>query len=251
MHYSVCLDTVCRGMSAAEALGCIRSAGLDHYEFWGWWDRGIDALLAAQQATGLKPVAMCTRMVPLNDPARRGEYLDGLRETAAVCRKLGCTTVITQTGADLPDVPHAEQMQSIIDGLIACIPVLEEHGLTLVFEPLNPKDHPGYSLVFAEEAFFIAEAVNDPHVKVLYDIYHQHVTGDFHIDDMVSSLGLIGHIHIAGDPGRHEPLECGMDYPAIMAAIRHAGYQGAAGLEYLPVHDPAEGLRSWAAACGE
>ena len=249
MRYSVCLDTLYPGVSVTEALTRLRNDGFSHYECWGWWDRDTDEMLAAQQATDVTPVGMCTREFTLNDPAKRIDYVAALRETAEVCRKLGCPNIITQVGGDRQGVPYAEQLQSIVDGFIACIPVLEEYGLTLLFEPLNLTNHPGYFLVHAEEAFFIAEAVNDPHVKVLYDIYHQQMTGDFRMEDVAGSIGLIGHFHVAGAPGRNEPLACGMGYPHIMAAVRAAGYEGTVGLEYMPLDDADDGLRRWLEAC--
>jgi len=244
MHYSVCLNTVYPNMPAADALNRVRAAGFSHYEFWGWWDRDLDALLAAQQATGMQPVTFCTRMIPLTDPARRDDYIAGLRETAAVCKRLGCRTVITQVGSELPGVPREAQHASIVAGLKACLPILREHSLTLVFEPLNTRvNHHDYYLWQSQEAFDIADEVGDEHVKVLLDLYHQAMMDDLDLDNILRHLDSIGHIHIAGTPNRQEPQDCALDYPGMLASIRQAGYAGAVGLEYKPARDADEGLR--------
>ncbi len=247
MKYSVCIDSVLPGKTPAEALKCIRESGLKHYEFWGWWDKDCDELLRAQQQTGITPAAMCTRMISLTDLSQRPAYLEGLRETIAVCERLGCRTIISQVGAELQGVSRREQHQNIVEGLIACYPLLMGHDVTLAIEPLNTKfDHPGYYLTSSREAFEIVEAVSNPQIKVLFDIYHQYIMEGIHLPYILTHLDQIAHFHIAGLPGRHEPLEPNeIDYPEILKAIGNAGYQNGAGLEYFPVKDAQAGLIRW------
>jgi len=189
---------------------------------------------------------MCTSEFVLTDPARRDTYLDGLRRSIPVANRLGCRTLITQVGPELPNIPRAVQHASIVDGLKACVPLLESAGITLVFEPLNLLvNHPGYYLSRSDEAFEIAREVSSPFVKVLYDIYHQQITEGNLIATITANAPLIGHIHAASVPGRHElthPSE--INYPAVFAALKNAGYTGAVGLEYIPVGDPSESLRA-------
>lgn len=83
---------------------------------------------------------------------------------------------------------------------------MREYDLTLVIEPLNTKvDHPGYYLWRAAEAFDIVDEVEDDHVKVLYDLYHQAVMQDLRLYEIERNIDKIGHFHMAGCPGRHEP----------------------------------------------
>ncbi len=247
MYYSVCVPAVLGQRSIEEALAAVRTAGFGHYEFWQWWneDQDMDAYLAAQQAEGLIPAALCTKMIPMNDPAQREAYVQGVRETAEVCRKLGCRSIISQVGNDREGVSAEEQHENIVTALKDCISILEEYDLTLMIEPLNTKiDHIGYYMWSSEEAFEIVEEVNDPHVKMLFDLYHQHIMNDLHMDRILANMDKIAHFHVAGYPGRHEPLiDSEIDYPAILKAIRESGYQGGIGLEYFPVKDAEEGLK--------
>ena len=250
MQYSVCVNAVFSRLPVPEAIARVREAGLDTYEFWGWWGLDLDAVKKAQQAHGLKLAAMCTRMVPLNVPDRRAEYIDGLKESLAVAQKLDCRTLISQVGPEQADMTRKEQHQSIVEGLRACVPLLEAAGVTLVIEPLNTLiNHRGYYLARSDEAFDIAKEVGSPHVKVLFDVYHQQVTEGNLINNMTQNVEWIGHIHIAGHPGRHEILGRNeIHYPSVLDALQEAGYTGAVGLEYIPTKDPVQGVRELLAA---
>ena len=246
MFYSACIPALFGGKTAREALAAAKSAGLKHYEFWGWNEEQIASYAQAQEEFGMTPVAMCTTFHELTDPNGREAYVEGIKKTIPVCKKLGCKNIISQVGPQRSDISRQAQHESIVAGLKAAAPYVEEAGLVLVFEPLNIRvDHVGYYLWSEEEAFRIQEEVGSPNVKVLIDLYHQAVMDDLDIGMIVANLDKIGHFHMAGVPGRHEPLiDCKVDYAAVLGAIRKAGYTEAVGLEYFPVYPVEEGLKT-------
>jgi len=246
MDYSVCIPAVFNGKASSGALCHVAAAGFTRYEIWSWWDQDIDAYTKAQEENGLEIAALCTFPISLVDPASRESYKDGLQKTIEVCKKLGCKTIISQVGQELENVPRALQHASIVDGLKECAAMLEENDITLVFEPLNTKiDHPGYYLWSSAEAFEIEEEIGSSHVKVLFDLYHQYVMDDLAVDEIVKNTDKIAHFHMAGFPGRHEPfIDSEIDYTPILKAIEESGYRGSIGLEYFPVYDAAEGLKT-------
>ena len=250
MFYSVCASAVFNKIPLARSLAEICAAGAEYYEFWGWWDQDLDALEHAQRESGLKLTAMCTKMVPLNDPAQREAFVQGLKESIAAAQRLGCPTLIAQVGQDRTGFPREVQHAAIVEGLRACAPHLEAAGVTLVIEPLNVLvNHKGYYLYSSAEAFEIVREVNSPRVKVLYDVYHQQISEGNLIANITAGAGLIGHVHIAGVPGRHEIGDgCEINYPAVFDALKRTGYDGAIGLEYLPEREPVEGIRALFAA---
>ncbi|MFK7801607.1 MAG: hydroxypyruvate isomerase family protein [Anaerolineae bacterium] len=242
MKLSVCIDAVYRGCDFVESMHKLSTIGLQAFEFWSWWDKDLEKILQAKESLNLELSAICTRFVSLVDVDQRDKYLAGLKETLDVAQRLGCKTIISQVGDDL-GISRAIQTQSLIDGLKASVPLLEDAGIQLVFEPLNVLvDHPGYFLTRSDEAIEIAKAVNSPHVKVLFDIYHQQITEGNVIHNLTENIGWIGHFHAAGNPGRHELTDGELNYAEIFKAIASAGYQGFIGLEYFPKERPIIGL---------
>ena len=250
MKLSVCIDALYGG-EPLRGIEETAQAGLSAFEFWGWTDKDVDAMAHLARELSLNVAAMCTRNFILNDPKYREEFLDGLRASIPVAKKLGCPTLITQVGQDTGEC-REKQHDSIVEGLKASAPMMEEAGITLVIEPLNLRvNHPGYYLAGSDEAFDIVREVASPNVKVLFDIYHQQVTEGDVVRRLLANLPLIGHFHAAGNPGRNELTRGEMNYRYIFDSIREAGYTGYVGLEYIPLGNALEGLREAAALAGE
>ncbi len=245
MKLSVCIDAVLPDLPIDDALRVVKEAGIDAFEFWAWWEKDVEQLIAARDRYEMQIAACCTKFVSLVDPAARADYLSGLEASIAAAQRLNCSTLISQVGDFLPGVPRDAQHQSLIAGLREAAPLLEAAGVTLVIEPLNELvDHPGYYLIRSDEAFEIVHAVASDRVQVVFDIYHQQVSEGHLIHNITSNIKHIGHFHAAGNPGRHELSVGELHYPAIFDAIRVSDYSGYIGLEYWPQHDPAAGLRA-------
>jgi hydroxypyruvate isomerase len=242
VQFSVCVESVFSGNDIGQKIRDAKCAGAKAFEFWTWWDKDLSALQRAMDETGLCLTAMCSKFVSLTDPAERETFRQGLAESLRAAKNLGCKTLIGLTGSDTGEAREIQQ-ESIIAGLKACAPLLEDADVTLVIESLNTKiDHKGYYLWQASEAFAIIDAVGSPCIKMLYDIYHQQLMEGDIINTMTENIDKIGHIHAAGVPGRGELDSGELNYPAIFAAVEKAGYKGFFGLEYFPKNDPVAGL---------
>jgi hydroxypyruvate isomerase len=243
MQFSVCIDALFRGRPQGEALEAVKAAGFDNFEFWGWWDRDLEALHTKAQSLGLSCRTFCTRMVSLTDPAQRNGYLAGLRESIAAAKKMGVKILISQLGQDT-GARRSFQHESIVAGLKAALPLLEDGGVTLAIEPLNGRvDHAGVFLESSDEGFEIVRQVDSGRVKLLFDIYHQQISEGDIISRISAHTDSIVHFHAAGVPGRQELDRGELNYPAIFKALDERGYRGFIGLEYFPAADAVEGLK--------
>lgn len=245
MFYSVCTDMLFPGIPAEQAVTRVRENGFSAYEFWGWENRDLDAIVRAQNENGVRLTVMCTTYASPVDPEQHAAFKEGLAASIAAAKKLGCDRLITQPGSERAGVSREEQTDAMIRLFRECAPVLEDSGITLLLEPLNILvDHKGCFLSRSDEAFSILDAVASPNVKLLFDIYHQQITEGNLIRNLTRNVDKVGHIHAAGNPGRHDLIGANeINYRAVFDALKEAGYPGAIGLEYAPAGDAAESLR--------
>lgn len=242
----LCVSIPCffKNTDFCEILRQVAALGYDAAETYDWKNLDIPAVRATLEETGVELLSFCTTEFRLTDPTYRTAWLDGLRSSAEAAHRLGVRRLITQVGADT-GAPREEQHASIVAGLRAGIPILEEYGVTVMIEPLNTLvDHKGYYLWSSAEAFSIIREVAHPNVKVVYDIYHQQVMEGNLLPSILNNLDCIAHLHGAGHPGRCELQYGENEYKNILRAIDAAGYTGALGLEYRPRLDPIESLKS-------
>lgn len=226
-----------------EAIKTCSQLGYDAVEMWKAPDGAeLDAAADACARYGVEFIAICTDAFSMTADGDLPFYLAGLETACAKAKRLGVKKLISQVGADT-SAPRERQRGNIVRCLTAAAPVLEENGLTLVIEPLNTLvDHKGYYLVSAAEGFEIVRQVGSARVKLLYDVYHQQVSEGNIIANITAGIDLIGHLHAAGCPGRHELQSGELDYKRVFAAADAAGYEGVCALEYKPTLPPLESL---------
>ena len=243
MRLSVVIPCFYGGQDLCGAIEKIAALGYDAAETYDWKGLDFPRVREACERHGVELVSVCTTHFNMTDPAKRAEWLKGLEESCEAANKLGAGKLITQCGPDT-GMPRSEQRRSISQALKEAGPILAEHAVTLMIEPLNALvDHPGCYLTGSEEAFSIVREAGDEHVKMVFDIYHQQVMEGNIIPNITANLDCIAHLHAAGHPGRHELQAGENDYRVIFAAAGRAGYGGCCGLEYKPLTDTEESLR--------
>jgi hydroxypyruvate isomerase len=230
-------------MDFCDAIRKVAELGFNAIETYNWKNLDTDAVRRTLDETGVELISMCTTEFRLTDPQYREARVNGVRETCEAAKKMGVRKLITQVGNDT-GAPREEQHASIVAGLRAGAPILEEYGVTMMIEPLNTYvNHPGYYLWSAQEAFDIIREVGSPCVKVIYDIYHQQVMEGNIIPNIVNNLDLIAHLHGAAHPGRIDLQFGENNYRFIIDAVDKAGYTGCLGLEYRPTMPAEESLK--------
>lgn len=242
---SVCIEMYWRDLSYQERIARVAALGFPAYEFWGWKNKDIPRIKAAMEENHIPMAALCIE--PGMSLVKRGfeaELVRGMEDTASVAAELQCKTIIATVGNVYDDETYEMTLRRVVGNLSAIARVAEDHGLTLVIEPLNTLvDHHGYWLRRMPQAVDLVEQVRSPAAKILMDLYHQQIMEGNLINNLTAYNDLIGHFHTAGVPGRHELVGGELDYRAIFRAIDATGYTGYVGLEYRPTMDTDESLR--------
>ena len=196
---------------------------------------GVDALLG--QPDWKK------RPVTLVDPAHREGFLADLRRAITAAKRLACPRIILMSGDERAGVPRAPQYASLVEGLKRAGEIAARENVTLILEPLNSLvNHPGYFLTSGVEGLKAIQEADNPHVKLLFDIYHQQVQEGNIIDTLTKNIQHIAVFHVADCPGRHDPGTGELHYANIYRAIRKAGFQGHIAMEYLPLGEQVASL---------
>jgi hydroxypyruvate isomerase len=237
MKYSACIEWLFAETGDFPArIRAAKKAGLDGVEFWKWTTKQIDPIEAALEETGLKLAGFVAEpMVPLTDPACHPAFLEGLKASIDVARRLKAPVLIAQTGDDLPGRTRAEQRDALTACLVEAADVLKGSGVVLAIEPLNTRvDHKGYYLSSTAEGLDIVDAIGRPEIRIVYDIYHSAVMDEEIADVLAGRLDGVAHVHLADAPGRHEPGSGTMDWQRRVAWLVANGYIGMVGLEYMP-----------------
>lgn len=168
-------------------------------------------------------------------PQKRDRFRQGFEQALDYALALANPRIHVMAGIPAPadDAPECETC--FIENLRWAGELAQARAITLLIEPLNPVDMPGYFLNSADQAAKILAAVALPNVKLQYDIYHQQMSRGAVAETLRRHVPLIGHIQVAGVPGRNEPdgaQELNLSY--LFGLIDELGYDGWIGCEYRP-----------------
>lgn len=179
-------------------------------------------------------------------PGREREFAAGVATALRYAQALSCPRVHVMAGvvsAEGDSGQRARCRSTFVRNLRFAAREAAGEGVELTIEPINHRDMPAYFLTTQAEAHSIREEVGADNLKVQMDLYHaQIVEGDLS-EKLRRWLPQIGHIQIAGVPGRHEPDVGEINYYALFELLDELGYRGWVGCEYRPLHDTLSGLR--------
>lgn len=196
----------------------------------------VDAILATPNWTN-RPVSMV-------NPAHREAFLKDVQNAILAAQKLETPQIILMSGNTQPGLSYRDQFASLVGAGKRAAELASKAGnITLIFEPLNSKvNHKGYFLTTCGEGLKLVKAVNSPHFKLLFDLYHEEVQAGNVIPTLENAWSEVAAFHVADAPGRHEPGSGKMNWPEIYTAIGKTAYDGYICMEYLPLSEPAASL---------
>jgi hydroxypyruvate isomerase len=181
-------------------------------------------------------------------PGREADFAALFRQALDYVVAIGGCQIHCLAGKVAPQTrPAAETI--FLRNLASAADLAARANVTLLIEPINPRDRPDYFLTRAEHAADLIARLERPNVRIQFDFYHAQIVGGDLIRRFEKHLPAIGHVQIAAVPSRHEPDEGEVNYPAIFAALDRLGYLGWISCEYNPRGETEAGL-AWAQPFG-
>lgn len=241
MKFSANLGFLWTDRPLPEAIRAAGRAGFDAVEFHFPYAENRAAVKAALEETGLPPLGLNTRrgdrpgdngLAAL--PGRAEEAKAAIDEAIDWAAALGARNVHVMAGA--AEGPAAEAVY--VDNLTHACREAATHGVSILIEPLNRRDAPGYFLTTTDQAREILGAVGRAELWLMFDCYHvQIMEGDL-TRRFEALLDVVGHVQFAGVPDRGRPDRGEIAYDRLLPALAAAGWDAPFGAEYRPAGEP-------------
>ncbi len=179
-------------------------------------------------------------------PGREAEFLAGVALALAYAEALDCPRIHVMAGCMTEGLDRQALRPTYVNNLRHAAQAAAASGLQVLIEPINTRDIARYFLNRQDHAHEIIADVGAANLKVQMDLYHcQVVEGDVAMKlRKYLPTGQVGHIQIAGVPGRNEPDTGELNYPYLFSVLQALDYRGWIGCEYQPARGSAAGATS-------
>ena len=261
-NIGVCIEPFFSGETFEQKLRNISRIGFSYYEFW-FHDKKFteEGLISVKKDFNQikilnEELGLTTSDFVLNHPdggiiaalINRNDtdkILDNLKYMIDLAHKIDCKKFISGSGNKISSQSNKDSINAMVDSLGLFGEACKAEEMEIILEPFNSRvDHPQYFLDNPETAVAVIKEVDLENVKILFDIYHMQIMYGNILNFIKTNLQYIGHFHIAGVPGRHEPIENELNYPFIIKSIEDMGYTGIFGLEYWPTMESNKSLEN-------
>jgi len=230
-----------------ENLDRVALAGYHHVELVGefktWSDADWERIQGRMETLKISVDATSGVQSGFADPSGQEAFLTALKGLIPSAKRLKCKQIILLSGKVVDGAPGGSQHTASIEALKRAADIVGNAGLVAVIEPIDRLENPTIYLDGVSEAFEIVNAVGSPHIKVLYDIYHEQRQFGNLIEKFEKNIDQVGLIHIADVPGRHEPGTGEINYMNIYRKLAELKYTGTICMEFYPSGDIVETLR--------
>lgn len=244
---TIMLWTVYRDLPFFHRLEKIAEAGYHAVELVGefkdWKAQDFAESRRKKKDLGIEFDATTGVGLPLTDASAREPFLKALRDFIPTMRELECTRLIVLSGNKIPSLTQAEMHANCLETLKRAGDIAAENNIEILLENIDPEENPKYFLTSCAEGFEIIRSIGNPHVKFLYDLFHEQIAEGNLIEKLEKNVDLVGLVHVADVPGRHHPGTGEINYPNIYRKLAELRYSRYVAMEFLPLGDPVKEFR--------
>ena len=174
----------------------------------------------------------------------RNHFLGSLRNMLPTLEKLECPNLIVLSGDQVPGLSRAQQHAACVETLLRAAELVDKTPYSLLLENIDPEENPKYFLTSVVEGFEIIRKVGHPRVRFLYDLFHEQIAEGNLITKLEKNIDLVGLIHVADVPGRHEPGTGEINFANVYTTLARLNYNRYVAMEFEPLGDPVAALRT-------
>lgn len=249
MRYSANIGFLYDGLALPERIRAAKQDGFDAVECHFPYDVDPGEIAGAMSETGLEMLGLNTR--PGNSfgflamPGQETEAREAIDQAIAYALAVKAQNVHVMAGKS-GGGSAAEQCYR--ENLRYACDKAGEQGLTVLIEPINQRDAPGYHLSHVEHGADIIAALGAENLKLMFDCYHTQIMQGDLITRAKAHLPLIGHVQIAAVPDRGEPDQGELHYVNLLRAFAEMGWTAPIGAEYKPRKGSVAAGIGWLAA---
>jgi hydroxypyruvate isomerase len=245
--FSVMLWTLEKQAPLERCIEMVAAAGYQGIELVGEFQKWSqdDRSRIMRQMGSLKLVvdSMSGVKAGFANPNESSNFMTQLAAQLQAAKDLGCPQIILLSGKQVDGLPRKVQHMTAVENLKRAADLAGKSDIEIVIEPIDPLENPSIFLTTVSEGFEIVREVGSSNVKVLYDFYHEQRAFGNLIEKLEKNIELVGLVHIADVPGRHEPGTGEIDYRNIYRKLAELKYSRFITMEYYPTEDPVASLK--------
>jgi hydroxypyruvate isomerase len=246
-RFSVMLWTLEKQAPFDRCLEIVADAGYQGVELTGqsqkWSSDETRRVMAKMRALGLTFDMLSGVKAGFADPSGAAEFMAQATAQMKAAKELESPQINLKSGNRIDSVSRSVQHAASVENLKRAADLAAASQVQIVVEPIDPLENPNMYLTSVSEAFEIIRAVDSPQVRVLYDFYHEQRAYGNLIEKLEQNIDLVGLVHIADVPGRHEPGTGEIDYANIYRKLGQLKYNKFITMEFYPTQDPVATLR--------
>ena len=246
-RFSVMLWTLEKQAPFDRCLEIVGEAGYQGVELTGqfrkWTAADIQPVMAKMRSLGLVFDLLSGVRVGFADPKASDAFLAAITDQLKYCKELESPQINLRSGNVIDGVERSVQHAASVEHLKRAADLAAASGVNIVIEPIDPLEAPKEYLTTVTEGFEIVREVGSPQVRVLYDFYHEQRAYGNLIEKLEKNFDLVGLVHIADVPGRHEPGTGEIDYANIYRKLAELKYNKFVTMEFYPTGEPVAALK--------
>lgn len=219
-----------------DAIRAAAAAGFDAVECHWPYDTPVEDVVAALTEAGLPMLGLNTVRGDVGEnglsalAGRRQDARAAIDQALGYAAEMGAKSVHVMAGIAAGD----QARDTFVENLRYACDHARPQNITVLIEPLNHHDAPGYFLRTCDQAAAVIKSVACDNLKLMFDCYHVQITEGDLSRRLTRHLPDIGHIQFASVPDRGPPPGGEIDYKPIFNHIRKLGYTAPLGAEYKP-----------------